>query len=99
MSINEIKNVIKQDILIGRLELEGVTVNDIIDDAPLFGDGLGLDSVEALDIVAGIKTTFGIDLTGMAPEDLRSHFFSVQTLAAFVENRLAENATSEPVLA
>ncbi|MED3645305.1 phosphopantetheine-binding protein [Halalkalibacterium halodurans] len=59
-SISEIKEIIKVNILIERLELEDIEADEIEDEEPLFGDGLGLDSVEALDVVAGVEAEFGV---------------------------------------
>ncbi|WP_078392763.1 phosphopantetheine-binding protein [Shouchella patagoniensis] len=85
----EIKQVIKQNILIERLELEDLTCEEIEDTEALFGDGLGLDSVEALDVVAGIEAEFGVSLQGMSEEDIQKHFYSVETLGAFIEKKQA----------
>jgi acyl carrier protein len=73
-------------VLIDSLRLEGVTPEMIGDDDPLFGDGLGLDSVDALELVVALEKEYGfrIDSEQMNRED----FSSVASLAAFVE-RLA----------
>jgi len=86
-TIEEIKSTIKEVILIERLELEDITADDINDQEPLFGDGLGLDSVEALDVVAGLEEEFGVKLQGMTEEEIREHFYSVDTLANFVASK------------
>jgi len=88
MDKNEIKKIIKEKILIERLELEDVSPEDIIDDEALFGEGLGLDSVEALDVAAGIKEEFKIELPQMSQEETHKHFFSVDSLADFIETLL-----------
>ncbi|EGT4625346.1 TPA: acyl carrier protein [Clostridioides difficile] len=88
MSKAEIKKVIKEKILIDRLELEDITPDEIIDDEPLFGEGLGLDSVEALDVAAGVKEEFNVELPKMSQEETYKHFFSVDSLTAFVETLL-----------
>lgn len=87
-SFDEVKEIIKVNILIERLELEDIEADDIKDDEPLFGDGLGLDSVEALDVVSGIEAEFGINLTELEEGEIQKNFYSVATLAAFVENQL-----------
>lgn len=84
MDIARIKQIIKEDILINRLELEDVTPEEIGDAEPLFGEGLGLDSVEALDVVAGVEQLFGIKLQGISPQEFKKHLYSVDTLAQFV---------------
>ncbi len=49
-----------KQMIIDRLQLEGMTPADIDDAAPLFGDGLGLDSIDALELVIGIEKVFGV---------------------------------------
>jgi acyl carrier protein len=84
MNIEKVKQVIKEDILINRLELEDITAEQIEDQTPLFGEGLGLDSVEALDVVAGLEQFFGVKLQGVSPQEFKKHLYSVETLAQFV---------------
>ncbi|HAV9617574.1 TPA: acyl carrier protein [Escherichia coli] len=76
----EIKNLI-----ISTLNLDELTPDDIETDAPLFGDGLGLDSIDALELGLGlaVKNEYGIVLSAES-EEMRQHFFSVATLASFI---------------
>ncbi len=74
----EIKNLI-----ISTLNLEGVSPDDIDTNAPLFGDGLGLDSIDALELGLAVKNQYGVVLSAES-EEMRQHFFSVATLAAFI---------------
>ncbi|MDO4907350.1 phosphopantetheine-binding protein [Neisseria sp.] len=77
---------IKQ-MIIDSLGLEDITAEDIETDAPLFGDdGLGLDSVDALELGLAVQKTFGFQLDG-EKDNLREHFASVQTLADFIRSR------------
>lgn len=85
--LEKIIQVIKEDILIKRLELEDVSVEDIEDNTPLFGEGLGLDSVEALDVVAGLEQFFGIKLQGVSPQEFQKHLYSVETIAQYVVSK------------
>ncbi|EGZ44849.1 phosphopantetheine-binding protein [Neisseria wadsworthii] len=79
---------IKQ-MIIDSLGLEDITVEDIETDAPLFGDdGLGLDSVDALELGLAVQKTFGFQLDG-EKDNLRDHFASVATLADFIRSRQA----------
>ncbi len=71
--------------LIGQLNLEGVTPADIADDQPLFGDGLGLDSIDALEIIVLLDNHYGIALT--SPEEGKEVFKSINTLAAFIQKQ------------
>ena len=67
--------------------LEDVTASDIETDAPLFGEGLGLDSIDALEIAMGLEERDGVTLDD-DPEKNQMIFESVRSLAAFVtENR------------
>jgi acyl carrier protein len=71
-----------KDMLIERLKLEGITPDQIIDDAPLFGDGLGLDSIDALELVLGIEQVFGVKIEDEA-SGLKA-FKSAQALTDFI---------------
>ena len=75
----EIKNLI-----ITTLNLEELSADDIDTDAALFGDGLGLDSIDALELGLAVKTRYGGGLSAESDE-MRQHFFSVATLAAFID--------------
>ncbi len=46
----------------------------------LFGDGIGLDSIDSLEIIAGIDQEFGVQMTGVAKE----HFFNIEALSKYV---------------
>ena len=63
--------------------LEGVKPEDIDPQAPLFGDGLGLDSIDALEIGVALNKRFGVKLTAESEEN-RRHFANLASLAAFV---------------
>jgi acyl carrier protein len=73
-------------LIITRLKLEK-TAAEIDDDAPLFGEGLGLDSIDALELVVGIERQFGIRIADA--EMGRKAFASVNALAAFVREKQA----------
>ena len=83
--MDELKNRIKE-MIVTALELEDVTAADIVEDAPLFGEserGLGLDSIDALELGIAIKENFGVSFSA-ANEDIKKHFYSVDTLAAYI---------------
>jgi acyl carrier protein len=71
-----------KEMIIERLKLEGMAPDDIVDGAPLFGDGLGLDSIDALELVLGIEQVFGIKIEDEAA-GLKA-FKSVQALTDFI---------------
>ncbi|WP_339864433.1 phosphopantetheine-binding protein [uncultured Algoriphagus sp.] len=69
--------------LIDQLNLEDLTPEDIADDQPLFGDaGIGLDSIDALEIIVMLDNNFGVVLQN--PEQGREVFKSVNTLADYI---------------
>ena len=70
--------------LIEQLNLEGFKVEDIKDDTPLFGDGLGLDSIDALEIIVMLDRNFNIKITN--PEEGAKIFKNVNTIAEYIEN-------------
>jgi len=78
-----------KELLIERLKFEDMTPDDIPDDEPLFAGGLGLDSIDALEIVVMLESEFGIKIKNET--SAREHFKSVASLADFVEQRLAQN--------
>ena len=75
-------------LIIDALGLEDLTPEDIAADQPLFGEGLGLDSVDALELGLAIQKRYGIKIDADA-KDTRNHFSSVAALAAFVTARQA----------
>ncbi|WP_420801903.1 phosphopantetheine-binding protein, partial [Streptococcus mutans] len=75
---------IKEKVLIERLELEDIEPEEIDDAAPLFGEGLGLDSVEALDVVVGVEEEFGVQIPKQMGEEMQEKFYSVNSLADFI---------------
>ncbi len=73
-------------LIIEALNLEGMTPEDIQDDAPLFGEGLGLDSIDALELGLAVKNKYNVVLSANN-EETRSHFYSIDSLAAFIETQ------------
>ena len=88
MDQTDIKKIIKEKVLIERLELEDITPDEISDSEPLFIDGLGLDSVEALDVVAGVEEEFGVKVPKMMNEETQRYFHSVDSLAEYISTLL-----------
>ncbi len=73
-----------KEIIVSSLDLEDVTPADIETDAPLFGEGLGLDSIDALELGMAIRKAFGVAFS-KNPEENKKIFHSVKSLAEFVE--------------
>jgi acyl carrier protein len=76
-----------KELLIERLKFEDMTPDDISDDDPLFAGGLGLDSIDALEIVVMLESEFGIKVK--SESSARDHFRSIATLADYVGEKLA----------
>ena len=72
-------------LIIEALRLEDVAPADIDANAPIFGGGLGLDSIDALELGVAIQKKYGIKLSGDAAEN-KKHFASVEALAALVRS-------------
>lgn len=77
-----------KELLIERLKFEDMTPEDIPDDEPLFGGVLGLDSIDALEIVVMLESEFGIKVKNET--SARDSFRSISTLANYVEQKLAQ---------
>ena len=76
-----------KELIISGLNLEDVAPGDINDDEPLFGDGLGLDSVDALELGLLVQKKYGIVLNSKT-QNLKQIFSSVASLAQYIaENR------------
>ncbi|MET2985342.1 phosphopantetheine-binding protein [Aureibaculum conchae] len=72
--------------IIEQLNLEDVEVSEIGDKDPLFGDGLGLDSIDALELIVMLDKDYGIKLTD--PKEGKKIFESVEVMASYItENR------------
>jgi len=74
-------------IIIEELNLEDVRTEDIEDDAPLFGEGLELDSLDAVELVVQVQKHFGVEIKDM--EEGRMAFQSITALRHFIEERMA----------
>ncbi|KLV04068.1 acyl carrier protein [Photobacterium aquae] len=75
-------------LIIDALNLEDITIDDIETDAPLFGDGLGLDSIDALELGLAVKKQYNVVIDADDAK-AREHFASVASLAAFISSNKA----------
>jgi acyl carrier protein len=72
-----------KELIISSLALEDIAPDDIDAAAPLFVDGLGLDSIDALELGLALQKRYGVSLSAES-EQVRAHFASVRALAQFV---------------
>ena len=85
--MDQLKQRLKE-MLIERLKFEDMTPEDIGDDEPLFDGGLGLDSIDALEIVVMLESEFGLKIKNES--SAREYFGSISTLAQLVAGKGAE---------
>lgn len=83
--MNNLADELKQ-MIIDVLALEDITVQDIETEAPLFGDGLGLDSIDALELGLALKKRYNIHLNAESTET-KQYFKSIQSLVTLVETQ------------
>lgn len=72
-----------KEMIISGLNLEDISVNDIDENAPLFGDGLGLDSVDALELGLLIQKKYDIVINSKT-ENVKEIFANIRNLAEFI---------------
>ncbi len=75
--------------IIDTLELEDITPGDIDTEEALFIDGLGLDSIDALELGMAVKKKYNLKMSEDKEEN-KKHFYSIKTLADFIESQKAE---------
>ncbi len=78
-----------KEMIIEEMQIEDLTADEIDDDAPLFGEGLGLDSLDAVELVVQLQIHFGVEIKNI--EEGRPALQSINTLADFVSKRQAES--------
>lgn len=80
--MEDLKVTLKQQI-IESLNLQGMKPEDIDDNAPLFGDGLGLDSIDSLELMVLLERNYGIKIEDA--REGRNILASVETMAAYIQ--------------
>lgn len=76
-----------KELIVETLMLEDVEADEIESDAPLFGDGLGLDSIDALELGMAIGKKYQVKMS-QDPDENRQYFENVSALAAFIHQKL-----------
>lgn len=79
--MDELIDKLKKEV-ITQLNLEDISVDDINPDAPLFGEGLGLDSIDALELIVLLEKNYGIKIED--PKDGKKIFHSIRTMAEYI---------------
>lgn len=79
--MSDLKLELKEKI-IEQLNLEDISVDEIADNDPLFGDGLGLDSIDALELIVMLDKDYGIKLAD--PKEGRKIFESIDSMSAYI---------------
>ena len=82
-------NIELKNLIIESLELEDICASDIVDDEPLFSDGLGLDSIDALEIGVALQKRYGIKLDP-DKDEIKRHFASISDLSRLVAAHQAQ---------
>lgn len=85
MADSALESELKQ-LVINALELEDITADDIKTDEALFDDGLGLDSIDALELGMAVKKKYNLQLSSDKEEN-KKYFYSIKTLAEFIESK------------
>ena len=78
-----------KEVIINSLQLEDIKPENIVDAEPLFGEGLGLDSIDALELGVALKKKFGIKFSTESGEN-KKHFASVDALAEYISAEKAK---------
>lgn len=79
-----------KELVISSLGLEDISADDIDANEALFGDGLGLDSIDALELGVALKQQYQVKIKGENEDEIKRHFYSIATLADYISNHLNE---------
>ncbi len=76
-------------LIVDALKLEDIAPEEIDSEEPLFNDGLGLDSIDALELGVALRKAYGIKIESVT-DDVKQHFANVRSLARFIQSQRAE---------
>lgn len=82
MKRSELEEEIRK-VVLSSVEVDGLSAEDLAPDVPLFGEGIGLDSIDALEIGAALRKKYGVKFKANSAEN-RGNFRTIATLAAFI---------------
>ena len=83
-----------KEMIIEELQIEDLIPDEIDDDMPLFGEGLGLDSLDAVELVVQLQVYFGVEIKNI--EEGKPALQSINTLAQFVKTKQAQLLNKVP---
>ena len=86
-SIDELIRELRQE-LVKQLNLEDVLPENFDENTPLFGEGLGLDSIDSLELVVLLDRNYGLKLKD--PKEGRTVFYSIRTMAEYIYNNRSQ---------
>lgn len=76
-------------LIVDALKLEDIAPEEIDSEEPLFNDGLGLDSIDALELGVALRKAYGIKIESVT-DDVKQHFANVRSLARFIQSQHVE---------
>lgn len=79
-----------KELIISSLGLEDISADDIVSDEALFGDGLGLDSIDALELGVALKQKYQVKIKGEDENEIKRHFYSIATLANYIKAQTSD---------
>lgn len=83
LQLNDLERDLKE-LVVRTLKLEGIEPGDIDSNEPLFNTGLGLDSIDALELGVAIRKTYGTKIETITDE-VKAHFATIHSLAKFIQ--------------
>lgn len=86
--VDFLEDELKQ-FIVTTLRLEGIRPEDIDSEQPLFNEGLGLDSIDGLELGMALAKTYKIELS-QNPEENKKHFANIKNLVAFIHKKILE---------
>src|SRR6266446_5281633 len=95
--VDSLENELKQ-LIVTTLRLEGIRPEDIGSELPLFNEGLGLDSIDGLELSISLSKTYKIELS-QNPEENKQYFANIKNLVSFIRQKILEKQECCQVIA